>query len=219
MATGAVEFAEPNYLVEPSIAPKDPGYKSQWHLSRIRMPAAWTVITDSSNIKIAVCDTGVNSNHPDLKANLTLPGYNVVDGTTDTIDIHGHGTMTTGTLAAIGNNSLETTGIAWRASVLPIKVSNDISGISTYGDLATCIRYAADQGAKVVSLSYNRCCSRVELDKNHSRAISQRFFYRYPRQDWGKLPLGRYRNIQLLHDQSNRDFARRGLLPHFFSQS
>lgn len=151
--TGAVRFAEPDYLVPHAATPNDPNYAAQWHLSKIHAPLAWDVTTGSS-VRVAVCDTGVEATHPDLAANLQLPGYNVVDGTTNTDALDGHGTAVAGCIGAVGNNGVAVDGVLWRVRILPVRVSNQADGSAFLSDLYNSILWAADQGAKVVNMSY-----------------------------------------------------------------
>lgn len=153
--SGAVEFAEPDYRVSPANLPNDPGYPSQWFHEKIRSSVAWDVTVGSSSVIVAVCDTGIDASHPDLSANLKLPGYNTVDGTSNTADINSHGTATAGCVGAVGNNGTGVSGVAWNIKILPVRVTNDPSGAFTYySDMAEAITWSADQGAKVVTMSY-----------------------------------------------------------------
>lgn len=155
MDSGAVEFAEPDYLEEPTFLPNDPEYALQYHHPLMNSPAAWDITTGSSNIIVAVCDTGVQSTHPDLVANLILPGYNTVDNTTNSEDFWGHGTSVAGCIAAIGNNGIGVAGFGYNVKILPIRISNNSSNATAFiSDMAEAMRYAVDNGAKVVNLSY-----------------------------------------------------------------
>ncbi|HUT37670.1 MAG TPA: PKD domain-containing protein [Planctomycetota bacterium] len=154
MATGAVAFAEPDRLVPPVALPNDPYYSRQWQHATINCPGAWDTTTGSTSVLVAVCDTGVRSSHPDLAANLQLPGYNTVDGSTNTEPVYNHGTGVAGCIGAVGNNATGVAGVAWRVKILPIRITNTSDGMAYVSDAAEAIRYAADQGAKVVNLSY-----------------------------------------------------------------
>jgi len=153
-ATGAVRFAEPDYLVGPSVLPNDPNFSSQWFHTKIGSPAAWEVVTGNDNVLVAVCDSGVQSTHPDLAGNLQLPGLNTVDNSTNTEPITSHGTQVAGCIGAIGNNATGVAGVCWRVKILPVRITNRTDGWAYYSDMAEGIRWAADQGAKVVNLSY-----------------------------------------------------------------
>jgi subtilisin family serine protease len=104
-------------------------------------------------VVVAVLDTGTDCTHPDLSANC-VPGWNIASSTNDTTDSNGHGTMTAGVVAGVGNNALGVTGTAYGAHVMPIKVTNDPAGLAYTSDIANGIIYATDHGAKVVSNSY-----------------------------------------------------------------
>lgn len=153
MASGAVEFAEPDYKLDPVFIPNDLMYGQQWHLPKISAPAAWDLVRGKPTVTVAVCDTGVLATHPDLSSNL-LAGYNSVDGTNNTTPIHPHGTMVSGCISAIGNNSQGVAGVAFGVKILPVRVSNDASGSAYLSDMANGVRWAADHGARVINLSY-----------------------------------------------------------------
>ncbi len=154
IATGAVAFAEPDYRIKVMLASNDPSYGLQWHHPKIGSAAAWDVTVGSSAVVTAVCDTGVQSDHPDLAANLILPGYNSVDGTTNSSPIHSHGTMVAGYMAAAGGNGIGVAGVAWNVKIIPVRITNSADTSAYLSDMSDCIRYAADRGAKVVNLSY-----------------------------------------------------------------
>ena len=153
-ATGAVDYAEPDYLVPPVAVPDDPGFSSQWFHTKINSPGAWDRVRGGSSILVAVCDTGIDSSHPDLAANLRLPGYNAVDGSENTSPVSSHGTRVAGCIGAVGNNATGCVGMCWDVSIVPVRFSNRSDGWAYYSDMAVGIRWAADQGAKVVNLSY-----------------------------------------------------------------
>ena len=131
--------------------PNDPSFANQWHLERIAAPAGWDLTNGSSNVTIAVLDTGIQMNHPDLQGRI-LPGWDYVNNDSDPSDDHGHGTAVAGTAAAIGNNSVGVTGVAVNAKILPFKVLNS-SNYGYYSAWASAITAAADQGARVINMS------------------------------------------------------------------
>lgn len=147
-----MDFVELDRFVAPSAIPNDPAYSSQWHHGVIGTAAAWDS-ANASNVTIAILDTGVTTNHPDLAAAL-LPGYNVVSQNSDISDLTGHGTKTSGTAAAIVNNGEGVSGVAYGAKILPVRITNDPSSYAYWSDIANGITWAADHGAKVVSNSY-----------------------------------------------------------------
>jgi hypothetical protein len=131
--------------------PSDSLYKQQSYLKQIGMEQAWAIHRDNTQQIIAVVDTGVDLDHPDLRANL-VPGYNVLEPGTQPQDNNGHGTNVAGILAAVGNNKLGTAGVLWRAKIMPIKAL-DGYGRGDELDLAEGIRYAVDHKARIVVLS------------------------------------------------------------------
>jgi subtilisin family serine protease len=154
-ATGAVEFAEPDYVLHPALIPNDSLYSYQWHHKKIQSELAWNYTLGAPRVLVAVCDAGFDLTHPDLAPHLVLPGYNTVKNTSQIDDINDHGTQTAGTLAAIGNNGMGVAGMAWQVRILPIQISDQPDGVSTFSDVVECINYAKDHGAKVVNLSYD----------------------------------------------------------------
>ncbi|MCK5630561.1 MAG: peptidase S8, partial [Nanoarchaeota archaeon] len=74
-----IEFVEPNFIVKAATLPNDPSYSSQWHLLKISAPAGWDINTGLTEVVIAVIDSGVDSDHPDLVDKL-VSGYNFLDG-------------------------------------------------------------------------------------------------------------------------------------------
>jgi len=148
-----VDFVEENRLIEPSLTPNDPYYSEQWHLPKIQAPDAWKISQGEPNIIIAILDTGIDQNHPDLSGKL-LEGYNAYDDSNNVTDDVGHGTIVAGAASAITNNSLGIASIAWKNQILPIKVNIPGIGYTTVSLLAKGLTYAADKGAKVASMSW-----------------------------------------------------------------
>jgi len=164
VASGAVEFAEPDYLVPPADAPNDPYLDSQWFHTRIESQAAWDAIPSGianrkTPVIVAVCDSGIQSGHPDLAARL-MTGINIVDGSGATGPVAGaggwHGTAAAGCISAIGDNAVGLAGVAWRVNVriLPVRITNRTDLVAQVSDIAAAITYSADRGAKVVNVSY-----------------------------------------------------------------
>ena len=108
-----VQFTEPDmYLPPVQVTPNDPSYPSQWHLPRIQAPTAWLTTKGSTAVKIAILDTGVDPTHSDLYARL-VPGWNTYDNTSNSSDVHGHGTKVAGTASASSNNGLGGAAVSW----------------------------------------------------------------------------------------------------------
>jgi len=151
-----VEFAEPDYAVTPTQVPNDPGYGDQWHHQTVNSPQAWDVTTGSKSVLTAVCDTGFDTDHPDLSGNLRLDlAYNAQDDSDYVEDANGHGTGSAGTLGAVGNNARGVAGVNWNVDIIPVRIAISDSNSSAYiSTMAKCIEYAADNGARIVNLSY-----------------------------------------------------------------
>lgn len=147
-----VEYAEPNYTYKATFTPNDPYFASnQYAPQKVGAQSAWDVTQGSSSVKIAIVDTGVDYNHPDL-AGKVVKGADYVDDDNDPMDLNQHGTHCAGIAAAATNNSKGIAGMAPNASILAVRVL-DANGSGSLADVASGIRYAADQGAKVISLS------------------------------------------------------------------
>ena len=184
-----VEFAEPNYIVYTMALPYDdsiptanqqtytsePLYSQQWGLQAINLPALWDKPKKSSKRPvIAILDTGVDIEHPDLAANIwtnaaeaagingqdddangfkdDLHGWDFINNHSVTNDFNGHGTHCAGIAAAVGNNGIGITGANPDALIMPVTVMQS----NGTGDVATIVKgidYAAANGADVISMS------------------------------------------------------------------
>jgi serine protease len=161
-----VESAEPNYIRQSTRVPGDQLYPLQWHYPLINLPQAWDITTGSSNVTVAVIDTGVLSAHPDLQGQL-VPGYDFVSDVFNANDGDGidadpsdpgdsgvggssyHGTHVAGTVAAATDNMDGVAGSSWATRIMPLRVLG-LNGGTTY-DIRQALRYAAglsnDSGA------------------------------------------------------------------------
>ena len=153
-ATGAVQYAEPDYLVYPALSFSNPYIKYEWHLKTVKAQDAWDTTIGRSNVIVTVCDSGVDAAHVSLKGNVIQPGFNTVDGSTNSSPVATHGTAVAGVIAA-RKNGPGTIGVAPGVKIFPVRVSNSSSGSAYLSDLAECVRYAADHGSKVVNVSYS----------------------------------------------------------------
>ncbi|HEY9893121.1 MAG TPA: S8 family peptidase [Candidatus Sericytochromatia bacterium] len=144
------EFIEPNYIYNNFEVPNDPDYGKQWNLRSINIEAAWDE-TKGSGVTVAVIDTGI-SPIPDLKDTKFVKGYDFVNDKIEAYDDAGHGTHVAGTIAQSTNNNYGVAGIAYEASLMPLKVLG-ASGGGTVADIAEAIRYAADNQADVINMS------------------------------------------------------------------
>jgi uncharacterized repeat protein (TIGR01451 family) len=186
-----VEYAEPNYLRHAMALPNDTDFGLLWGLQNtgqtvngttgtadadIDAQEAWDITTGSSSVIIAVVDSGVAWEHPDLAANIwTNPGETAGNGIDDdgngfVDDVHGwdfvdndndptanddpgHGTHVAGTIAAVGNNATGVTGVMWTAQIMPVRFL-DALGSGSVSDEILAINYAIDNGAKIINASY-----------------------------------------------------------------
>jgi thermitase len=146
-----VEYAEPNYIIRAILTPNDPYFSSQWGLTKIGAPQAWDFTTGSSDLIIAIVDSGIDLDHPDLSGKI-IWGYDYVNGDWVPDDDYGHGTHVAGIAAAQTNNGTGVAGVSWGARLMALKVLN-AWGNGTYANTASAVTYAADNGAKIISLS------------------------------------------------------------------
>ena len=183
-----VKYAEPNYIAHASMVPNDQYYPLQWHLDNdeyggINMEAAWNLST-GTDVIVAVIDTGVAydayqesiynpvgklirvityAQAPDLADTNFVSGYDFVNDDTHPNDDEGHGTHVTGTIAQSTNNGLGVAGVAFNCSIMPVKVM-DSDGSGYYSWMAEGIRYAADNGAQVISMSLGGTSTSTTLE-------------------------------------------------------
>jgi subtilisin family serine protease len=122
----------------------------QWGWYRIKADRAYETGWHGSGIIVAVLDTGIDMSHPDLAANV-ITGWNFVDNNANVTDLDGHGTMVSGIIAAVTNNSLGIAGISSNVSIMPLKVLSASGG--SWIDLNLAIRHAADNGARIIVMS------------------------------------------------------------------
>lgn len=165
-----IAYIEPNYQFEAFDNPNDPAYAvQQWAPQKVQADRAWPLWSSKAQTVIAIVDTGVTLNHPDLVNKLyrdfngNVIGYDFVNDDTNPTDDHGHGTHCAGVSAAQINNGVGMAGIAgWNSDpfgsdvnstkIMPIKVLG-ANGSGSLVAVANGITFAADNGAKVISLS------------------------------------------------------------------
>lgn len=145
-----VRWAEPNVAARVAFTPNDPFLPLERGARNASVETAWDLATGTT-ILVAVLDTGIDPDHPDLRARL-VPGYDVVNQTTVLTDDNGHGTAMAGIIAAEGNNAEGVVGVAFDARILPIKVA-DAMGVASVADVAAGIDLALQRGARVINLS------------------------------------------------------------------
>lgn len=148
-----VEYVEPDFTATALNTANDPQFTSgnQWALQKIAAPVAWNTTIGSSNVIVAVIDSGVSATHPDL-AGKVLPGYDFINNDTDATDDNGHGTAVAGLIGAATNNGIGMAGVSWNSMILPVKALG-ADGNGSYSAIANAIIWAADRGARVINLS------------------------------------------------------------------
>ncbi len=180
-----IEYVEPNYIYRASGTPSDPRFNELWGINNtgqtggtndadIDAPEAWDTQTGSDSTLIAVIDTGVDYNHPDLAANIwtnsgeipnngidddhnnyidDIRGWDFANSDNDPFDDNLHGTHVAGTIGAVGNNGIGVAGVNWRVKIMPLKfLGGDGSG--TLANALSAILYAANNKARVMNNSW-----------------------------------------------------------------
>jgi subtilisin family serine protease len=189
-----VLYAEPNYLVYADGVPNDSRFGDEWAMHNtgqtvngiagtpdadIDAPEAWNVTTGSSDVVVAVIDSGVAYDHPDLAPNMWVNtdeiagngidddrngkvddrrGWDWVDDDNDPTDEQGHGTHVAGTIGARGNNdtagggTTDVAGVAWNVKLMPLRVLDE-EGVGSNADLISAVNYANFNGAQIANMS------------------------------------------------------------------
>jgi thermitase len=174
VAAGLFEWITPNPKVSAAETPNDPYFLShQWNLPIIEAPAAWDIATGSTDVIIAILDTGILLNHPDLASRIWVNegeiagngvdddsngfvddrwGWNFYAEWANTNDDHGHGTHVAGIAGAIANNGVGIAGVNWGSPLMAVKFL-DASGHGDFLAMLQGMTYAIDNGARVLNLS------------------------------------------------------------------
>jgi subtilisin family serine protease len=130
----------------------DDSHRWQWSLRRIEAPPAWNVTRGARDMVVAVVDTGVDHDHPEL-AGRVLRGYNIAAPQYSAADDNGHGTAVAGLIAAKGANNRGFSGVAPDVKILPVKVNAPHSGHVSATHIAQGIKWAVQNGASVINAS------------------------------------------------------------------
>ncbi len=200
-ALDEVEFAEPNYLAfimssGSETYTAEPLFSEQWGLTAINMPQLWDIplLENAKRPVIAILDTGVDIEHPDLAENIwtnaneasgaedddddnngftdDLHGWDFINHTAKLADYNGHGTHCAGIAAAVGNNGIGITGANPDAYIMPIIVMQS----DGTGDIATIIQgidYAIDNGADFLSMSIGSYAYSIAQEQALAKAYSK----------------------------------------------
>src|SRR4051794_13723971 len=184
-----VVYAQPNGIYQAAAVPDDAAFGQLWGLRNlgqtvhgipgttgtpgadIGATTAWDRTVGSRSILVAVTDTGIAYDHPDLAANIwtnddpvngvdddhngfvdDVRGRDFIDNDNDPRDLNEHGTHVAGTIGAVGNNQIGVAGVNWAVSLLPVRVL-DAQGSGTSVSVANGFNYAGSEGARVVNAS------------------------------------------------------------------
>lgn len=151
----SVEFAEPDFVAHALATTSDPYLSQQWGMFKVQAaassgPSAWDVTTGSASVKIAILDTGIDQDHPDVSPKIVVNRNFTTSPTVD--DKYGHGTHVGGIAAAVTNNSTGVAGLGYNSALMNGKVLDD-NGSGYYSWIANGIIWATDNGAKVINMS------------------------------------------------------------------
>jgi subtilisin family serine protease len=170
----SVAFAEPNYIYRALAPPNDPDFGLLWGLNNagdhdIDGPQAWNTQTGSSDVVVAVLDSGVAYDHPELNDNIWVNndppgggdddmngkvddtnGWDFAQNDNAPLDFFGHGTHVAGTIGAEGNNAAAIAGVNWDVSLMPVRVL-DTYGFATNARITNGINYACANQADILN--------------------------------------------------------------------
>ena len=176
-SSGAVAYAEPDYVLSATATPNDARFGELYGLNNlgqtggtadadIDAPEAWSAaglgsFPSTGGAKVGIVDTGIQANHPDLGGKvadcarsqglLPILSGSIQEGSCS--DDNGHGTHVAGTITANANNGVGVAGVAFNSPLSICKALGGALGTGSTSDVANCIRWAHDKGAKVISMS------------------------------------------------------------------
>lgn len=169
-----VRNAEPDFIQFAAAIPDDPDFSRQWALHNtgqgsgtadadIDAPEAWSVTTGGAEVIVAVVDSGIDYSHPDLAPNMWMNGaghhgYDYVSDDNDPMDETGelnpgHGTHVAGIIGAAGSNGRGVSGVCWEVKLMALRFLDQNNRGAT-SDAVSALRYATDNGAQVVNMSF-----------------------------------------------------------------
>ena len=173
-AEPAIERADLDRARKAAYVPNDPYWPYHWHLTNIKADLAWDTVKGDPSVVVAVMDTGLETSHPDLAANVwvnpgeiagngvdddgngyvdDVNGYDFAYGDPSPDDVYGHGTACAGIVAAVQDNAIGVTGVAPRSKLAGIKAAIN-SGYFYDSANVPAFLYCADMGFKVISMSF-----------------------------------------------------------------
>ncbi|MBI5693427.1 MAG: S8 family serine peptidase [Verrucomicrobia bacterium] len=210
LASGRYEYVQRDHLLRPSAVPNDPDFASrQWSHANsgadngiagadIGSTRAWDLRTDAPEVVVAVIDSGVRFDHPDLAANMwtnsrEIPGngrdddgngyvddvygINAILNNGNPADDDGHGTHVAGIIGAVGNNGVGIAGVAWRVRLMALKFIRPASGSTPASGLTSdsieCIDYAIRHGAHIINASFGSSSPTTQFDPAQRDAIQR----------------------------------------------
>jgi subtilisin family serine protease len=178
-AIPGVEYAEPDHYQRIAVTPNDPRYSQLWGMNQtndadIDAPQGWDIFTGNPNFAVAVIDTGIQTNHPDLAANIwsnpnevagngidddgngridDINGWDFVNNDNNPMDDNGHGTHCAGTIGGVGNNGVGVVGVVWRTKLVGLKFLSAGGSGSTSAALSA-LQYCVGKNIKVSNNSW-----------------------------------------------------------------
>lgn len=171
-----VLVAEKNSYLQTTALPDDPDLATAWQFGRIGAENTWNQVNNGDPVVVAVIDTGLNTQHPDLTGK-TVAGYDYVDDTADVKDIAGHGTKVSGVIAATANNDIGIAGIAGTANVkiAPYRVGGTFEGDTNLSKASICAALydaASRSDVKVINMSFGWYDVSTALETAIANAVS-----------------------------------------------